>query len=237
MDPDPLVLQQPVALDARVVRRQQLRIGALAQVVEERVALGEVLVRRSSNWSASVNAQHRLVDGLLAGLERLELDVADHEALERVAQLRRALDRGHAADHGLGLDVLEHRLGVGVAQGIGGQADVRLVVGVARPLVAVGPRRVAVGRRPTATGSCRPCGCAGRSARGRRARRCPPRPPCRIRPGGADARGATPWITPLTSMYRAPSSITVPLSNVTRCPRTTSGSGSSGAAGCAMRRS
>src|ERR1700750_3346482 len=52
--------------------------------------------------------------------------------------------------------------------------------------------------------------------------------------GGADARGATPFITPLTSMYRAPSSITVPLSNVTRCPRTTSGSGSSGAAGGAL---
>jgi hypothetical protein len=113
VDSDPLVLQELVALDAGVVSGEQLWVGALAQVVKERVALGQVLLG-GVELVGFGERSHGLIDGLLAGLEGLELDVANHEALERMAQLRRTLDRCHSPDRSLGLDVLEHRLGVGV---------------------------------------------------------------------------------------------------------------------------
>ena len=165
-----------------------------------------------------------------AAAERLVLDVAHHPALERPPDLRRALDRRDAADDRLRLDVLQHRLAVRRAQRVDRLRDRRQVVGILRPLVARGPRLLAGPARSTARGSCRRCGCAGRSAPGRR------RPPVSTRlafskpGGGGSPAAATATMRPSRSMYSAPSGTSGRASsNVTRCPVTTSGAGSSGA--------
>ena len=67
-------------------------------------ALAIVVRGRERSGSADWNT------GASCPSEGLVLDVADQPALVGVGHLGRALDRGHAADHGLRLHVLEQRL-------------------------------------------------------------------------------------------------------------------------------
>jgi len=117
-------------------------------VVEEGVASLEVLAR-ALIARVVAEGKGRLEDRLLLGLEGLELDVTHEPALVGAgAEVRRALYRGHAADHGLRLHVLEQRLARGLAERLGRVSDLRLVAAVVGPLVA---GRVGLGvlpRRP-----------------------------------------------------------------------------------------
>src|SRR5215471_3434958 len=122
-------------------------IGALREVVEERVVLVEVPLGRRVLRQAG-EAQYGLVDGLVSRPKRLLLDVSHHPALENAPDLRAALKGGHPAHYRLGLDILEHRLAIGVAKRVSWQADRRLVVQVAWPLLPRCPWRGPVWRDP-----------------------------------------------------------------------------------------
>jgi hypothetical protein len=77
--------------------------------------LGVVLV-----VGVGAKRERRLVDRAVAGGEGLILDVSNQPAVVGVGHLRRALDRGRAADHRLRLDVLEQRLSGQGAERVGG---------------------------------------------------------------------------------------------------------------------
>src|SRR4029077_14880779 len=84
----------------------------------------------------------------MAGPECFLFDVAYHPAFEDGADFCAALDGGNPAYHGLGLDVLQYRLAVGMTQCISWQADRWLIVRVARPWLPGGPGHRPVGSDP-----------------------------------------------------------------------------------------
>ena len=165
-----------------------------------------------SPGSASVRTDWLIV--FLPVAERLELDVAHEPALERAVELRRALDRGDAADERLELDPLEHRLAGDLAERGGGLADVGDVLVLARPLVAARVRRVAAGAIHSADAVVGQVVVQVDEARVDRPARC--RRPARRRSRRAPAlpRSATCAMRPSSPTQTAPSSMTVDASSI-----------------------
>ena len=227
--PEDRVLRQDVVLG------HQRRVGPLGEVVDERIPR---IQRRlgPSELLRTLQREHRLAHAHPPGAKRLVLDVAHHPALERPPHLRRALDRRHAADDRLRLDVLQHRLAVGLAQRVDRQRDRRQVVAVLGPLVARGPRRRPARRDPQRQAVVGDVVVQVDQTRvDEPPRPCPPGSRARRTPAAADrTRAPTATIRPSASTYSAPSAISGRASsNVTRWPVTTSGAGSSGP--CTMR--